>query len=189
MTAAEILNLLIDWTAALDENRRRDRFARARSSQERLFHLGVLTTCDDEMERAYQWAHAEEQAKLAGVSTPAMRDALDYCRAADGIVEFLARVYGSGETDAEFLARVRVAADSVTDRIAPGSKKSCRHNDTKTARGMMQIDKADWQVTTRYVCCRCGAEVQLSARPTSPTPNAIEAGRLVAILSRGSRAG
>lgn len=180
-TGDEMADLVAERLAAV-ETARRARFEKARTNTERLMELGVIITCDDERDAYYIGKHRSEQAKLAGVTERLYTRADEFARIAEGIVDEARRIASQNETDEEHSARVEEAAAKSEHPVAPGMKKPCRHNATKTARGLTFAGERDGK--ERWICARCKTEFTIPAKPALPTAAAQQAATLVARFGR-----
>jgi hypothetical protein len=193
--ATNLMNALIQGHLDAVETARKARFDKSKSQTEKLLILGVLTTPDDEMDRAYWHAHVVEQAKLAGVSHAAMADALEYVRLADAIADDLRRQADAGETPDEHAARVRAAALEAGPRVAPGMKKPCTHRPTKQMMRALWCVRCAHDVWTDGVvreietwsCSRCNLEVRLPRRPPRRTYASANACVILERIDRGAK--
>lgn len=158
----------------LQDVEHRAKIAAAKTNFEYLLAVGVITTCDDEMDRAMRYSYIEEQRKLAGVSHNLFEAALDFARMADSLISSWLSIGMSGETPAEHWVRVREAFAKAEPAVAPGKKKACKHNETRTARGIISTYSRD-PLLSQYTCCRCGTVVTVSTKRAEPTPAAVEA--------------
>ena len=171
-----LLNLLIDWNSAIAEDAERTKWAAAKSNEERLMLAGVLISCDDAHDNAMRHMGITERAGWAGVSFKLMEQALDYCNAADAVVGELNYTAHLGETNEEFAARFDEAVAALPATFAKGAKRPCKHQHTKSARGWISYNR------NNYICCRCGAKLDLPERST-PTASARDALSLAVFLS------
>ncbi len=156
----------------LAEQAKRDRvprdLAKAKTNFDALLAMGVITTCDDEMDRAMFYQNCQETAKCEGITHNEARERLLQSSAEFSVRRTLENWARAGETDAEQGGRVRAAkvrAPLGLRERRDGTQTTCTHKDTKKERG--------WMYTGRgYACCRCGVRIAVADYPDTRSEQA-----------------
>jgi len=175
---------------------RRAAFDHAKTNVGRLIAAGVITTCDDEYERAQAAAGVEVRALAAGRPVAEQAKLERDHRELHEARAFLGRVVELGETPAERAARRGVILAAARN---PGAKpgRRCSHRTTRHAQGWAVVDASekgtrwidaeDVEHTTPphpdgVLCYRCGAFVSDTdlTRTGDPTDAAKAAAAILA---------
>ncbi len=173
-----LLNSLITAHHAAIESARKARFDNAKGNLAKLMALGVVVSCDDQMEGAMRWEVTKNLAAEAKIPFNTMATAQEYAQLADAVIGGLGEVALAGETHEERAARFQAAVAALPAVVPSGKKKACKHNETARERGWMRCGgtRVDFRVVLDYRCCRCGSILLFNDRPDEST----EASRAVA---------
>jgi hypothetical protein len=171
------------YCEAESEARRKAAFDKARTQEERLMVLGVIVSCDDEMEASFRWEGQRQMAIFYGLSGRQVSEEAEDNKARERLINFLSEAVEYGETREERRERIQAALalapkGQKTDRKGKVSK--CSHRALRTCRGWERWP-ADGEVDPRssnFMCWACGATCFVPHRE-EPTPNAVQAARLL----------
>lgn len=182
-TKAGLLPEFTAYCEAESEARRKAAFEKARTNEERLMVLGVIVSCDDEMEASFRWEGQRELAIFYGISGRQVEEEDADNKARERLINFLTEAVRDGETREERRERIWAALAQVpkgqkTDRKGKVSK--CSHRALRTSRGWERWP-ADGEVDPRssnFMCWACGAQCFVPHRE-EPTANAVQAARIL----------
>jgi len=154
------------------EAARRAQFDAAKTTVGKLMVLGVVTTADDEYDRAMLYQGDQERAKVLGITLNEAATRREAWREYQAIVGALQDIVRDGETAAEHSERVTAHLVGIEGLNAKG--RPCTHRTTQREIGWQVADWTDHH----YFCGRCGAQAPALPERTEPT----EAANIAAAL-------